>query len=85
MLSKGLEHGLTNPPDGIRDELETALRGYSEALALYRKGNFKDAERIFSRIGDPTSNVMAQRCRKLAEEYTDDLEKWDGVFNLSSK
>jgi len=69
----------------MTDKLETALREYSEALALYRKGSFKDAERLFSETGDPTSLIMAQRCKLLAEKYTDNLENWDGVFNLSSK
>ncbi len=71
--------------DEMTDELETALRGYSEALALYRKGNFRDAERIFEEAGDPTALIMAQRCRKMADDYTDAPEEWDGVFNLSSK
>ncbi len=69
----------------LTDELEAALREYSEALALYRRSDFTDAERIFSGAGDPTSLIMAQRCRKMAEEYADDPGKWDGVFNLSSK
>ncbi len=69
----------------ITDELESSLKHYSDALALYRKGDFRDAERIFSSIGDQTSLIMAQRCRNFAEEYADDIGKWDGVFNLSSK
>jgi adenylate cyclase len=71
--------------DEITDDLEVALREYSEALALYRKGDFRDAERVFESAGDPTSLIMAQRCRKMAENYTDAPEDWDGVFNLSSK
>jgi adenylate cyclase len=71
--------------DEITDKLESELREYSEALTLYRKGDFKDAERIFTGVGDPTSLIMAKRCGEMADEYTDDLEKWDGVFNLSSK
>ncbi|MCK5115341.1 MAG: adenylate/guanylate cyclase domain-containing protein [Candidatus Aegiribacteria sp.] len=71
--------------DEITDDLEAVLREYSKALTLYRRGDFKDAERIFSGAGDPTSLVMAQRCRKMADDYTDDLDNWDGVFNLSSK
>lgn len=69
----------------LTDKLESTLRDYSEALAHYRKGDFKDAERIFSGAGDPTSLIMAQRCRKIAAEYADDPGKWDGVFNLLSK
>ncbi|MCD4700679.1 MAG: adenylate/guanylate cyclase domain-containing protein [Candidatus Aegiribacteria sp.] len=69
----------------ITDELESALKDYSKALALYRKGDFKDAERTFSSVGDPTSLIMAKRCRIMADEHTNDPGKWDGVFNLSSK
>ncbi|RKZ10316.1 hypothetical protein DRQ25_03265 [Candidatus Fermentibacteria bacterium] len=71
--------------DEVTDELEAALREYSEALALYRKGNFADAASIFEKAGDPTSLIMAQRCRNMADDYTDAPEDWDGVFNLSSK
>ena len=71
--------------DDITDELQASLREYSEALALYRRGDFMDAERIFSEAGDQTSLIMAQRCRIMAEKYTDNLEIWDGVHNLSSK
>ncbi len=71
--------------DEIKEILETELREYSEALALYRKGDFKDAERIFTGVGDPTSLIMAQRCKNMTQEYADNLEEWDGVFNLSSK
>jgi len=69
----------------MTEKLESALSDYSEALTLYRKGDFSNAERVFSSIGDQTSLIMAQRCKKFAEDYSDDMEKWDGVFNLSSK
>jgi adenylate cyclase len=69
----------------ITDELETVLREYSIALDLYRKGDFRAAAEAFSTIGDPTSMIMEQRCSQMIEEYADDPDKWDGVFNLSSK
>ncbi|MCD4774631.1 MAG: adenylate/guanylate cyclase domain-containing protein [Candidatus Aegiribacteria sp.] len=71
--------------DEITDELETLLREYSSALDLYRKGDFRAAAEKFSSEGDPTSMIMAQRCGQMIEEYADDPDKWDGVFNLSSK
>lgn len=69
----------------MTDELEAALLEYSEALTLYRKGDFGDAASIFEKAGDPTSLIMAQRCRIMSEDHTDAPEDWDGVFNLSSK
>lgn len=71
--------------DEITDELETLLHKYSIALDLYRKGDFSAATKGFSTISDPTSVIMAQRCRKMIDEYADDPDRWDGVFNLSSK
>lgn len=71
--------------DEITDELETLLREYSIAMDLYRKGDFRAAAEAFTTVADPTSLIMAQRCRQMIEEYADDPDKWDGVFNLSSK
>ncbi|MEN8209129.1 MAG: adenylate/guanylate cyclase domain-containing protein [Candidatus Fermentibacteria bacterium] len=69
----------------ITDQLQSELHEYSQALDLYRKGDFSDAERIFSGLADPASLLMAERCINMLDELPGDLEEWDGVFNLSSK
>jgi len=72
-------------PDEMTDDLETRLKRYSEALKLYRIGDFIKAAELFSAAGDSTSLIMAERCMKMAEDTSLEPGKWDGVFNLSSK
>lgn len=57
---------------------------YAEAFALYEKGKFAEAERLF-RILSPTdkpSQVLAERCSELAPHPS---AAWSGVFALTTK
>jgi len=73
--------------DELTDELQSILDHYAKALDLYRNGDFEEAAAAFSSTGDttPTSLIMAQRCRIMAEDYADSPGEWDSIFNLSSK
>ena len=70
---------------GCLDAAETdILNGYADALALYRKGSFAEAARLFARLkNDPPSVRMAGRCEEMARGETAPHD--DGVFTLRSK
>jgi adenylate cyclase len=56
---------------------------YEEALQLYRKGKFKEAEKIFSEIkAFPPAQEFVKRCQ---EFESINLESWDGVYTLKTK
>jgi adenylate cyclase len=57
---------------------------YSEAFALYEKGKFAEAERLFRLLGstDKPSQVLAERCFELGAHRPGE---WSGVFALSTK
>jgi adenylate cyclase len=60
-----------------------SLGPYAEALALYRRGEFRRAAEVFGATGgDPPSAAMASRCAALA---SDPPQEWDGVFDMTSK
>ena len=59
---------------------------YSEALQIYRKGDFTEAYTIFKEIvsefGDKSSEVMCERCELMIKEPPAD---WKGVWKMDSK
>ena len=62
---------------------ETA-KSYSEAFALYEKGKFAEAERLFRMLSltDKPSQVLAERCSELGAHPP---AEWSGVFALTTK
>lgn len=66
------------------------LAGYSEALSLYRRGDFSTAEAAFAALvtihGDPVSAIMAQRCHGMrAVMLANGDTAWDGIWRLKEK
>jgi adenylate cyclase len=59
-------------------------RNYSEAFALYERGKFSEAERIFRSLSnsDKPSALLTQRCAEFAVYPPQD---WRGVFALMTK
>jgi adenylate cyclase len=67
-------------PENFRE----IARSYSEAFALYQKGKFSEAERIFRSLSnaDKPSAVLGQRCAEFAAHPP---QEWRGVFTLTTK
>jgi adenylate cyclase len=69
-----------------RSRFEEVAQRYTEAFALYRKGQFEAAERLFARLAetenDSPSLVLKRRCAELRGNPPAD---WDGSFRLESK
>jgi adenylate cyclase len=67
-----------------RENFEEVANSYSEAFALYEKGKFAEAERLFRMLSrtDKPSQVLAERCSELGEHPP---AKWSGVFALTTK
>lgn len=62
------------------------IRGFEEALGLYRSKRFGEACGIFKKLseaGDKPSGVFAERCAEFAE--TPPPDDWDGVYVAKSK
>jgi len=59
-------------------------RSYNEAFALYQKGKFSEAERIFRSLSntDKPSAALGQRCAEFAAHPP---QEWRGVFTLTTK
>ena len=59
-------------------------KSYSEAFALYEKGKFAEAERLFRMLSptDKPSQVLAERCSELGAHPP---AEWSGVFALTTK
>ena len=59
-------------------------RNYSEAFALYERGKFSEAERIFRLLSnsDKPSALLTQRCAEFAVHPPQD---WRGIFALTTK
>ncbi|HVF71795.1 MAG TPA: adenylate/guanylate cyclase domain-containing protein [Chthoniobacterales bacterium] len=59
---------------------------YRNAFAEYERGDFEQAQRLFSDLAeeerDKPSALMAERCRELAETRPSD---WRGVYHLTAK
>ncbi len=57
---------------------------YEKALEFYRKGNFKEAERLFKKILEKfkPAEVMHGRCQELIESPP---EKWEGIYVAKTK
>jgi len=71
----------------LTDELPL-LRGYAEALALYRAARFADARLQFQSLverfeGDGPSAAMAARCDRMLQTALE--PGWDGVANMERK
>jgi adenylate cyclase len=64
-----------------------AAKKFEEALALYRKQQFKEAKQIFEKLelerGDKTAGVFAERCAEFIENPPD--PDWDGVYVAKTK
>jgi len=68
----------------VQDEMAARVEAYGKALALYRSGRFAEAASAFGAIADdPPSRSMAARCLVLEKNLAAD--KWDGVFDMTSK
>jgi adenylate cyclase len=60
------------------------LKGYAEALAVYRKSDFRRAAGMFGEMAaDPPSRMMARRSAEMARGEIEPHE--DGIFVLRSK
>jgi len=72
--------------DRIDEKILKKAEKYSEALKIYRKGDFKSAYAIFedivSEFGDRSSEVMRERCELMIKEPPTD---WKGVWKMDSK
>ncbi|HAQ60466.1 TPA: adenylate/guanylate cyclase domain-containing protein [Candidatus Delongbacteria bacterium] len=72
--------------DRIDEKVLKKAEKYSEALKIYRKGDFKSAyvifEEIVSEFGDRSSEVMRERCELMIKEPPSD---WKGVWKMDSK
>ena len=57
---------------------------YAQAFALYEKGKFAEAERLFRTLSltDKPSQVLAERCSELGAQPP---AEWSGVFALTTK
>jgi adenylate cyclase len=74
--------------NGVAHARLNAMRQYEEALGLYRKQRWDEAENLFKLVNDvldddPPSQVMLGRIRQLRDNPpgTD----WDGVFVVQGK
>ncbi len=57
---------------------------FAEALASYRRGEFRAAQEAFAALdGDPVAVILAARCAELAAEPPP--ADWDGVYEQRSK
>jgi adenylate cyclase len=72
--------------DEIDENILKKAEKYSEALKVYRKGDFKAAKAIFEEIvrefKDKSSEVMLERCELMIKEPPKD---WHGVWKMDSK
>lgn len=72
--------------DNIDEKILKKAEKYSEALKIYRNGDFKAAyaifEEIVSEFGDRSSEVMRERCELMIKEPPTD---WKGVWKMDSK
>jgi adenylate cyclase len=72
----------------LNEEMKTAIKSFSEALALYRERSWEKAIEKFESVlkilsGDPPSEVYIQRCRAFIQNPPPD--DWDGVFEMKTK
>jgi len=72
--------------DKIDEKVLKKAEKYSEALKMYRKGEFKAAKAIFEEIvrefNDRSSEVMLERCELMIKNPPKD---WKGVWKMDSK
>jgi len=72
-----------NDVDQVR---ESGLKHYADGLEDYFAGRFDRAQQAFERchslINDPTSDIMARRCRAL---LADPPEDWNGIWVMKTK
>ncbi len=66
----------------------TALQDFTDAVSLYRAGNFAEALSLFNRLiernpGDHVPVIYAERCRTFQKNMPDG--SWDGVFRINEK
>ena len=60
---------------------------YKQALAVYKKGQFKTAGKLFANFlksnpADGPSKTFVNRCRQFMAEKS---ENWDGIYRATSK
>ena len=61
-----------------------ALKAFADALQLYYRGDFEEAEKQFRALeaADPTSRIYADRCATLAKSPPAD---WQGIWAMTEK
>jgi adenylate cyclase len=66
------------------EDFHETAKSYSEAFALYERGNFTEAEKRFRALAttDRASKVMAERCAELASEPP---AEWRGIYKMETK
>ena len=71
------------PSDGV-DQGKDLLARFSEALALFYRGDFSEAETIFSGLADtdPVARAYMSKCRSLIDQPPDE---WKGVWVVTTK
>ncbi|MGA3036995.1 MAG: adenylate/guanylate cyclase domain-containing protein [Vulcanimicrobiaceae bacterium] len=91
---KGTTHGVeifeifdADQPELILQKLQSQ-ESFSDAVAVFARGDFEKAEAVFDRIAsdapdDRAAAHFAQRCRDLKAFRS--IESWDGVERLESK
>lgn len=66
------------------EDFHETAKSYSEAFALYERGNFTEAEQRFRALAttDRASKVMAERCAELASVPP---AEWRGIYKMETK
>jgi adenylate cyclase len=74
------------PADAMDTATGNLLTAYAGALDLYRQGSFTEAATAFDLAGDGPAAAMASRCREfICTPPARTGDRWDGIYNLSSK
>ena len=72
--------------DVPESELANKCGKYSEALELYKRGDFIKAGELFEQLdekyNDQSSKLMSDRCRTLIQDKPAD---WKGVWKMDAK
>jgi len=79
---------LVDLADQAGEQQKKLVKVYSEALEYFEKRDWKQADKGFQEAlaivpGDSPSAIYLERCEEFIKNPPDD--KWDGVYNLTSK
>ncbi len=71
-------------PEALDERKQSVIRRFSEAVALFYRGDFAEAQARFSSLeeDDATSRFYVAKCRELIEHPPAD---WQGVWVITSK